>query len=538
MKSSKTKEIFCAFCLSTLACAQVYAGVKDSFGSLFGQGAALSGQNRFSAYNNSISGAGADSSFLTRGLHYQDDLSLNLDSARDKSARWAFALDMRFTEDKRVDSKKLIPQRISYDRWSPGRQITVGDFYGNFTQYSFNQNVKGMRWIEQKIAGVEMTAVGGMVKNRWDELWEKGEFESLNREVEAVRARWTGPMASEIGTQLVLTQDQRTPGSVADAYSQKLFGFSWALPSNADLSISGESAWSSAGINKYGTTDSSKWGGAHKVSARLKIGGWKSANEYENVGADFTTTVGAASSDLRRWLTKNQIRIAPGIDALINISGYRNNLDGQSQDTVRTLSPEGGIRWNAAFNRPALNLDAKIRRRRVLHTYGAAEQRELSGILSLSDQWGPLNGTLDYEHRNEERIGQQKNIRDLLGFGLSGFYRVQEIILRPFAKWNLDKDRDATASANNKAAQAYFGLAAENITPRLSASFSYRRSSAVQAAGDDVTGNLWDLRCNYRVPWREGDSLEAGFRDSSNGFSTSSKNYRETVWEVVYVSKL
>jgi len=533
-----TKEILCAFYVSTLACAQLHAGAKNAPGSLSGQGAALSGRNRFSVYDNNVSGAGADSSFLTRGLQYQNDLSLTLDSAGNTNARWALALDARFTDDRRMDSKEASLQRISYDRWSRGGQISVGDFYGNFTQYSLNQNIKGLRWTGQKIADVEVTVIGGMAKNRWDELWERGEFESLNRGVEAARVRWTGPMASEIGAQLVFTGDRRTAGSAADAYSQRLFGFSWALPSNSDLSISGESAWSGAGIDRQAAEDSSKWGGAHKISARAKLGRWRSAAEYENVTTDFITTIGAASSDLRRWLARNQIRVAAGIDALINASGYRNNLNGRGQDTVRTFSPEGGLRWSAAFNRPTLNLEAKIRQRRSIHSGGTAEQRNLSGVLSLSDQWGPLNGSLDYEHRNEARVGQQRNFRDLLGFGLSGFYRVQEITLRPFVKWDLDNDHNETASTDNAAAQAYFGLAAENIAPRLSASVSRRRSFMRQAGGDDVINKLWDLRCNYRVPWREGDSLEAGFKDNLNDFSTGSKNYRETVWEVVYVSRL
>lgn len=535
---SEIKAAFCVLYSLALACAAVNAAAKDAPGSPPGPGAVLSGRNRLSAYDNNVSGPGADSSFLTRGLQYQDDLSLNLDSAGDKNARWALALDARFTGDRRVDPKKAAPQRISYDRWSPGRQISAGDFYGSFTQYSLNQNIKGIRWIEQKVAGVEVTAIGGMVKNRWDELWGKGQFEALDREVGAARARWAGPLASEIGAQVVLTRDRRTAGSAADAYSQELFGFSWSLPSMAALSISGESAWSGAGIDRFAAAGSSKWGGAHKVSARSRIGGWRSAEEYENITTDFITTIGAASPDLRRWATRNQVRIGTGLDALINISGYRNNLNGRGQDTVRTFSPEGGLRWNAAFNRLTLNLEAKIRQRRTLHSGGTAEQRNLSGILSLSDQWGPLNGSLDYEHRNEARVGRQRNFRDLLGFGLSGFYRVREVILRPFVKWDLDNDHDETASADNTAAQTYFGLAAENIMPRLSASASRRRSFLRQAGGDDVINNLWDLRCNYRVPWREGDSLEAGFKDSLNDFSTGSKNYRETVWEVVYVSKI
>nr|MDA8130248.1 hypothetical protein [Elusimicrobiota bacterium] len=493
---------------------------------------------RFSVYNNRVSGPGSGNSFLARGTRYQDNLSLNLDSEREAAEGWSLALDLLVTDDDSVDHKKVVARRVSYDRRSPGRQVTAGDLYGNFTQYSLNQSVKGLRWVERQGAAVEVSAVAGLVKNRWDELFEKGSYEVLNREVEGVRARWTGPMASEIGAQAVLTQDQRVPGATADAYRQRLFGFNWALPSNSDLSVSGESAWSGVGIDKHNAADSSRSDSAHRVSVRLKAGPWSSSNEYENVGPGFTTTVGAAAPDLRRWLTRNRVRVAPGMDALVNLSGYRNNLDGAQPDTVRALSPEAGLRWSAAFNRPTLDLEARVRQRRAVHSSATAEQRELSGILSLSDRWGPLSGTFDYEHRNEERVGQQKNSRDLFGFGLSGFYRLRDVILRPSVKWNLERDRDRTASVYNATAQSYLGLSAENLAPGVSASFSYRRSSALQAGADDVMRGVLDLRCNYKVPWREGDSLEAGYRSGVNDFSTSSKNYRERVWEAAYVAKL
>ena len=130
----------------------------------------FSGDNRLSVYSNEVSGPGAASSFLTRHVNFDDQLSLNADWQEGKDVRWSSQLGARFTGDPRVDLNRASLQKLSLDRFSPDRHISMGDFFGSFTQYSLNQNLKGFKWDEENLGGFRTGVLAGVAKNRWDDF--------------------------------------------------------------------------------------------------------------------------------------------------------------------------------------------------------------------------------------------------------------------------------------------------------------------------------------------------------------------------------
>jgi hypothetical protein len=496
----------------------------------------LTGYNRLSFYNNNVTGSGRASSFLTRNGQFQNDFSVNADYPRGEDVRWALQFMGRATEDDRVDKRLFSVQKLSLDRWSSARRVSLGDVYSSFTQYSLNQGLKGLQWAEKDLAGWEVTGSAGLVKSRWDDFFYNNRPEALDRSLLAARVRRPLPLGADVGVHLVFSRDNRTPRSVADEYSQRLVGLNWAPPSNSDFSLSGESAWSRAEVDRATLADNVKKGSAHKIQARSRFGQWRSSEEFENVSSDFVTTGGAAAPDLRRFETRNRFALASGMEGLVNAAYYRNNLNGQIGDTARTAASEGGLRWLAVMNRPSLIVESRLRRRKTTHSSSLGNYVTQSGILSAEDHWGPANGAVEYEYRTERRGGTQKNVRHVWGLSLSGFHRWREIVFRPLIRWNLDQDQDKTLSATNNVRESTLRLAAD-FPFALTASLQYRHVNVEQKLTDDTKRHLWDLRLGYQAPWRAGDSLEFGYRDYSNDFSTSSKNYRESVTETSYVHK-
>ena len=498
----------------------------------------FSGDNRLGFYDNEVTGPGAGSSFLTRHGNFDDQLSLNADWAERDGSRWSSQFQGRATNDPRSDVRNLSMQRFSLDRFNAGRHVGAGDFYASFTQYTLNQSLKGLRWEEENLGGLQLSLVGGIAKNRWDDLWTRNVSESVDRYVAGMRARRSLPLGSELGFSAVVTRDHRTAGSGADQVGQNLVGVSWALPSDADLAISGESAFSRASVDHQGASGEVDWGSAHKVSARSRFLRWRTWDDFENVAPNFNTTMGAATQDFRRVQTRQELRLNDSLVLLGNYSWYRNNLAGQLSDTARTSSPEGGVRWVAPFNRASLNLEGKLRYRETKHSSASvAAFRSVSEVFSASDRIGSLGADLQYERRNEERAGSAKDVRNIVGGGLAGFWRWRESVLRPYVRYNIDLDKDQIANGTNQVTEGVAGLAAD-ITPAIYASFNYTLNRIYNFNTDGMKRDNVNALLGYNVPWLKGDRVEVGYRNNFYGFATASKNYREKIVETSYVHKL
>lgn len=526
-----------AFPLRFLLGAVLWPGMGGAVAALdLNGGRALEVRHELLYYNNKVTGAGASGSFLTPGTHYSDDLGLSFTLPRG-STRWEGALDGRFTDDPRIDSREASLKRL-YLKQDAGRlSWALGDHFASFSPYALDASLKGGR-LAWKLGGTEVALEAGSAKPSWDDVFRDNRTETVDRTVYGARASRRFQGDALIGASLVETRDARSRFNASSTTSdQDLAALDWALPMVGRLRVQGESSYSRTRTSSPASGADTASGWAHRVKADASTRLARTQNEFERVSPDFATTVGAAARDLVRFRSQNRLRVGGAWRLLGNFSWFHNNLDGSLPGTTRTVLPEAGIGYESPSWRPNFLVELKARRRSVEASASGTRTDTDSLLASAADRIGPASVNLDYELQTEKRSdGTVDGRHHTLGIGLTSLHRWGDWKLRPAVRWNLQRDRDDVLSAGGGADAWNLQFALESPWG-LDAGAGWSRNITDNLAAPGADKQSWTASLGYNILGFREHRLELRFRRNDNEFGSPGQDFDETVWEISLVNR-
>ncbi|MCK5345532.1 MAG: hypothetical protein KAR20_19115, partial [Candidatus Heimdallarchaeota archaeon] len=245
--------------------------------------------NKLEVTHNDVWGPGQDNSFLHNGTgdnnwSFEDRIDF-LNRLNSGNALYEFDINMRFTNNQRIDSEDATLLKAYLKRESDYTLMQAGDFFANFSQYSLNQNLKGILFGLKSYDENpwDFRILGGTYKPRWEYIWDDKASELKNTYFYGIRAgRQIGKL--QLHANYVYTDEDRlgdtsinSSRSTAEIVHTNVGSMDWRFRPFSGLDLSGESAFS----RQYSTTNLYDFGFANKVRARTRIKDLRTQFEYE-----------------------------------------------------------------------------------------------------------------------------------------------------------------------------------------------------------------------------------------------------------------
>lgn len=496
-------------------------------------GSKLAITHQFLYTKNIITGSRPSGSFLTPGNKITDDLAL-LYTAKPGATAWEGALDGRFSDDERIEAKRFNLKRFYFKGENARQAAVAGDYFGSFTQYSLNSALKGGRYTLKLDDRFDLTALAGIAKPNWDDLWIHKPSETVDRTLYGLRASKNFKGDAAVGASVVWSKDNRARfNSSVVAQDQRLAGLDWSLPTFHKLRLYGESAFSKTENDNPTTPDDSKKGWAHMVKADYTYRRFKTQNEFERVSPGFASAGGAATPDLIRARTQNKLSFAGAWRWIANFTWFHNNLNrAAGASTTLTRMPETGLLYDGPDWRPNLTVEVKARHREVTASSTGRRSRTRSILASYADRLGPVNLNLDYEFQNEDRSDETVNgSHHILGVGANSMHQLKPgWKLRPSLRYNLQRDRDNLIGKTDQTGLVTADAALESPWG-LDAGAGYSRNLVLTAVNPGSDRRSASASLGYNILKKPEHRVTVRFRQNDNRFGAAGQDFKETIWE-------
>lgn len=496
-----------------------------------------------------VTGSAPTSSYLTQGRRFQQNTGMMF-TTKTGDVNWESAADGRIADDDRIETRKGSLKRAYIKAYTAHHELVLGDFLASYTERTMGKSLKGGQYVWRPRDTTDITISAGMDKANWDALWLHDPNELLDRKVYGFRAAHRFPRDARLGLNAAWVRDNRGHlDTTTQALNQRVFSADWALPTFAGLSLSGESAFSRTDTDTPGVDENSdptvfyrsQHGWNHWGHADFAWRRFKTSNDVERVDPDYATAAGASSPDLFRVRTQNTLNLlGPWKWIVMNYTYFHNNLSRtETGVTSTTRMPESGVRYDGPDWRPTFALEAKVRHREVVQSDDGQRRRTRSVIAGLSDRFGALGLTADYEYQHEDNSnGTQSARHHVLGIGLNYAKEWKSgwkgsLGLRS----DLQRDRDNLIPATDQTSLFNGTLLVESPWGvEASASASRNRVRPAQNPGMDRRTYAGTLA--YNLLKNRERRVELRYRQNDNRFDLPDRDFKEMIWEVALSARL
>ncbi|MEW5950274.1 MAG: hypothetical protein AB1637_00100 [Elusimicrobiota bacterium] len=296
--------------------------------------------NEFSAYYNKITGPGKAASSLTENLSYADLLNIN-SSGENKGLSYNYNLGLKFTDDERVDAKRVSLSNINGLIKKGEHSLFAGDIFENFSQYSLATALKGAsyKFSPQKGAAPEITALFGYAAPRWDSLWKDPLTRIQQKQAWGARMKKNFYNSLDLGISMINSKDVDSY-NFASKYETSNIAADFNYKVMPGLTFDGE--FSSSDYDEK-VSKSSEKGKAFRFQAVGDADPSRVSLEYEEISPDFISPLGSSTPDRRKIKGKWRYKYSKFSTVTTGLLWYRNNLDSQLSDTTYNWRPE--ISW-------------------------------------------------------------------------------------------------------------------------------------------------------------------------------------------------
>ena len=395
-------------------------------------------------YYNEIKGPGKENSIYEKYSHYLQEVEIFSQGKMSSVWDYNFNTLLRWTDSRNIDREKSSVESFKFIARSKLDEITVGDYFANFSQYTINRAVKGLgyshKWDEE--GGFFLETFAGYFAPQWEYLYKEVEGEPMERKGGGLRLGWKRE-SNEVGLNFVGILDDRDDDNrgTEDAYKQNVVSLNWrCLLGGFDLQ--GEHA--SSYTRKFvldGDDDTLKG-----LSNKLRV--YKRFNrnlcwrfQFEKTDPEFMTLGGAYTPDRERFKNKFDWRVSRKWKFYMNYEWYRDNLDNQKETTKVTQVGELGARVKGLFFQRKRQSTTIAYRLREVKARDESEKWYTERIkLGLSDRFGKVNfrGKVEWLFKND-RVGESDSDKVFYSLMVNTRKRVkEELTLKPYFEVSYD----------------------------------------------------------------------------------------------------
>lgn len=483
--------------------------------------------NEFSAYYNKITGPGKNSSSLTENLNYADLLNIN-SSGEGKGLSYNCNLGIKFTDDDRMDAKKVSLSNINGLIKKGEHSLSAGDIFENFSQYSLATALKGASYkYGSSSSPLPMaTVLFGYASPRWDSLWKDPVTRTQKKQAWGASLKKNLAGNLDLGLNMINSKDADSYNA-SSRYEVSNISMDFAFKPMPGLSFDGEAASSDYDENISKTSEK---GRAFRLQAVGDADPSRVSVEYEEVSPDFLSPLGSSTPDRRKVKAKWRYKYSRLSTFNTGLLWYRNNLDDQLASTTRNWRPE--ISWSLKkpfSSRPYSFADLSYKFDRK---YGSGSSQSDHYInLNYRDKFGEIDSdsNLGYSiYRTEKDIRDSSEINFNTSF--SSRKEKGEWALIPKINLGLWRAQDELSDYSDKIYEYYLELGAEKPKAGLSAEIKAGQNvlKKEDPASDDSAKTFASLSFRKKVNILKTESsffVRAAFNDFN--YSANSNDFRE-----------
>jgi hypothetical protein len=490
---------------------------------------------------NRVSGPGHEQSFYSNGYRYNQELDI-FGETRLENCTTMLQMDLRSTDNHLIDSEHFSVRRFSYNVKDSRSDLTVGDYFANFSQYSFNKGIIGAGYQlnltdDPRNDQNYIRAAFGTLDGQWAYLFEDafgGEVqnEPMNLYGGGVRVQNAGK-DYVIGINSVFVgHDGTDPKRTTEtAYLQWVESLDWEYRIKK-LKFTGDHAISFTTAKPVANDDTHTQGQAHNIKFQGKALACDWYGKFELVDPDFSTLAGSATPDRIRYYGKVSKRFGKNWKAHVSANYYYDRINRRSELATRTTNRtlEAGIDRYKLFNRKHMKISARYRRNDSKEE-GNASNDSLDRIkASLSDKvFGSLKYDLNFETilRTDDATDAYK--RDFLySLKLSTRQQMEKLTLSPMLFLSHRDSDNFTVGGKDIVNTLRFMLEGDYLNSRFGGSMALVGSDI--SAGVDSLSATWNAF--YEIKIKELNDanfkIELKVNDYGFKFDVPEQDYRET----------
>lgn len=409
-------------------------------------------------------------SYLTTGTDITTELDLKWKELIDKRMRFEGVLNIRATDDERIDPETWSIEKLYVKLAGKKFGLTVGDFYGDFSQYSLIQSLKGVDYY-RKIdfgRGLKLNGIFGVTQSRWEWMTldlrddQRNVIEKPTRYVTGLRAEQK--ITKKIGVGLNFVNSKDDPSEVfgttdgTACIDNRVLGVDTNMKLGRRLRIKSEFATSWNDENIEDNTTGTITGNAFRLDSRYRYKKLRLRAKYEEVEPDFVTPGGSATLDRREYRGSLDYRHSRQFSTELKYRKYRNNLEGQLTTTTKTTVPEVRFTIRPVKRLKALKLDLGYKRRYRAKENNSTDQLTKTTEIDLRHKIGGLNLQTGWEHEKKEDYVDPNDRRKRVkkSFGVGSSFELGQVELLPSVRYELEWYKEFTNFTEDKSKTARF----------------------------------------------------------------------------------
>jgi len=346
-------------------------------------------------------------------------------------------IEYRSTNDKLVDRQEFSIERMYMGLKTQGKEILVGDFYQNFSEYSLGNALKGLRLSIGDEKSSRLILVGGVDTSKWEDLWETRQDDSSTR-----RYVWGARLENDLlNEKLSLNfnyggarDDPAYLTSSTAPIMVNVFSTDAKLKINQYLNAYTEIAQSFTDANIRDGAIHTKSDNAYKFGLDLNLKDYSLTSVYSRVGNHFNTTGGFSAQDLEAinfdglWFLPFKIKFTHYLHL------DRDNLSKTKLTTTKQLNPGGKFSISLPLN-IVWDFGADFRKRFSVDK--TVNQKTYTYSTNLSRDFRILFASLGYTKGIiADRVNpEQERNTDTYTLALDGSFNIKQARL----SWNLSE---------------------------------------------------------------------------------------------------
>lgn len=347
-------------------------------------------------------------------------------------------IEYRSTDDRLIDRQDFSIERMYMGLKATGKEILVGDFYQNFSEYSLGNALKGLKLTIGDEKTSRLIMVGGVDTSRWEDLWETRQDDSSSRRY-VWGARLENNLFNEkLGLNFNYGGARDDPAYMTTATNPimvNVFSVDAKYKINQILNTYGEIAQSFVDPNINDGAVHTKGDRAYKLGLDLNLKDYSLSSVYSRIGNYFNTTGGFSAQDLETinfdglWFLPFKIRFTHYLHM------DRDNLSKTLSTTTKQLNPGGKLSFSLPWE---LNWDVGFDLRKRFSVDKTVNQKTYTYNTNLSRDFRILFASLGYTKgiiKDQVTPAMERNT-DTYTLALDGNFNIKQAKL----SWNLSEN--------------------------------------------------------------------------------------------------
>ena len=439
------------------------------------------------------------------------------------------SISYRSTNDRTVDTEDFSIEKLYTGIKGNNFDFLVGDYYAEFSDYSLNNALKGVKLELGSEEAYKLVVLAGVDIAKWEDLWEDHWDSSGSK-----RYVWGVSLQNKFLNQ-ALELNFNYGGAVDDkAFISadtaplliNVLSINGSYRMNEKLKFDFEMGHSFTDTDERSDTAKTKTDNAYMLAANYEATPCSLNLKYERVGRYFNTTGGFSSQDTEgisfdsMWFLPHSTKLS------FYVNTDRDNLDGENSATTRQWNP--GVKFEFKLPKEvSANIGFDLRKR---HTSDdSVNENTYTYSLGLDKDFGIVDAGFDYSRmivRNKPSP-EEERISDEYTLDLSGDFKIKE------AKLNWGFSETITHDNYRQVKEADFILS-HSLSLKLSfpSSLSFEAKATV---GDnnyyqnEQDSNTYDYIFTVSRTLRDNLAFYLSYEKKSYSYWDDAQNYSETI---------